>query len=101
MKIHQLPIGARFEYEGQEYVKTGPLLGTGGSGQRLIPKYAVLKPLGGAGAVPEAKPDEPVMRSRVVEALETFHRRCEALVPTDQLAELATARDAFLKDLDR
>jgi hypothetical protein len=43
MKIHQLPPGARFEYEGEEYVKTGPLLGTGKGGQRLIPKYAVLK----------------------------------------------------------
>lgn len=26
MKIHQLPMGARFEFEGAEYVKTGPLL---------------------------------------------------------------------------
>lgn len=43
MKIHQLPMGARFEYEGQTYVKTGPLLGAGAGGQRLIPKYAVLK----------------------------------------------------------
>lgn len=25
MKIHQLPMGARFEFEGEEYVKTGPL----------------------------------------------------------------------------
>lgn len=26
MKIHQLPMGARFAYEGEEYVKTGPPL---------------------------------------------------------------------------
>jgi len=29
MKIHQLPQGARFDYEGEEYVKTGPLFATG------------------------------------------------------------------------
>jgi uncharacterized protein (DUF1330 family) len=47
MKIHQLPMGARFEYEGAEYVKTGPQLASGAGGQKLIPKYAVLKPLDG------------------------------------------------------
>ena len=46
MKIHLLPMGARFVYEGEEYVKTGPLFASGKGGQRLIPKYAVLTPLG-------------------------------------------------------
>jgi len=43
MKIHQLPLGARFEYNGQQYVKTGPLVGSGQAGAKLIPKYAVVK----------------------------------------------------------
>ena len=48
MKIHQLPIGGRFEYEGVEYVKTAPLFATANGKQRLIPKYAVLKVLDGS-----------------------------------------------------
>ena len=57
MKIHQLPQGARFEYEDEEYVKTGPLFGTGKAGQRLIPRYAVLKPLDNIEPVSRPKGD--------------------------------------------
>ena len=63
MKIHQLPLGARFEYEGQEYVKTGPLFGTGPAGQGLIPKYAVLRPLDAVDASRAAAPSGTVPRA--------------------------------------
>lgn len=43
MKIHQLPMSARFEYEGHEYTKTGSRIGAGKDGQRPIPKYAAPK----------------------------------------------------------
>lgn len=98
MKIHQLPMGARFEYEGAEYTKTGPLLGTGPGGQRLIPKYAVLKPLDGAvAAAPKAS---TVARAAVQVALARYHARCAALVPDDGQALLEAAREEFLKSLD-
>lgn len=46
MKLQHLPIGARFEYEGEVFVKTGPLTASSEtSGQRVIPRYAVLRPL--------------------------------------------------------
>jgi hypothetical protein len=73
MKIHQLPQGARFEYEGEEYVKTGPMLGTGKGGQRLIPKYAVLKPLGGVEAAPGKTKHDSVSKANALKAFETFY----------------------------
>jgi hypothetical protein len=99
MKIHQLPPGARFKYEGEEYVKSGPLLATGKGGQRLIPKYAVLKVLGDGGAVPVQQRDA-LARDAVLAALEKFSATCARLVPEDRHGELETARAEFLKALD-
>ena len=49
MKLQHLSMGARFEYEGVVYVKTGPLTASSDvGGQRIIPRYANLK-----------SPDEP------------------------------------------
>ena len=100
MKIHQLPIGARFEYEGEEYVKTGPMFATGKAGQRLVPKYAVLKPLGDPGAVVEKSMSASVSRAAVLAAFETFSVQCRALVPEDRQGALEAARDGFLKALE-
>jgi hypothetical protein len=99
MKIHQLPMGARFEYEGQEYVKSGPMSGASASGQKLIPKYAVLKPLEKLDA-PPAPQSETVLRADVVKAFDAFHAQCKALLPVDRLMVLETARVEFLSALD-
>jgi hypothetical protein len=99
MKIHQLPLGARFEYEGAEYVKTGPMFATGPAGQRMIPKYAVLKPLVGTDAAPEAAQSETVLRAEVLKAFGTFYLRCAALVPEGERGDLEAARGTFLKTL--
>ena len=78
MKIHQLPEGARFEYEGEAYVKTGPMFATGPKGQRLIPKYAVLKPLD----IPAVASDAAGMKSSAASrrALEAFAAECRPLL---------------------
>ncbi|WP_153110950.1 hypothetical protein [Propionivibrio limicola] len=97
MKIHQLALGARFEYEGEEYVKTGPLLGSGKRGQRLIPRYAVLKPLD--GVPPQEAPRDAVAKTDVVRAFEVFCEECRELVPEDRQAALEAGRERFLKAL--
>ena len=98
MKIHQLPMGARFEYEGREYTKTGPQIGSGAGGQRLIPKYAVLKALDGMPAA--TSPRGPLAREAVLAAFECFHAACVPLVPEERRDALAAARAEFLKALD-
>lgn len=91
-------MGARFEYEGAEYAKTGPLLATGPGGQRLIPKYAVLKPLDGVPP-PVEKVPVSVSRAAVLAAFERFHAACAPLVPDERQDALAAAREDFLKAL--
>jgi len=98
MKIHQLPMGARFAYEGEEYVKTGPLLATGKGGQRLIPKYALLQPLD-AALRPAGQAPESLPRAAVLAAFERFQAACAPLVPAERQGELAAARADFLKAL--
>lgn len=96
MKIHQLPEGARFEYEGEEYVKTGPLFATGKSGQRLIPKYAVLTPLGDIKRTTTPVAMASLPKEQVLLAFETFHAECMTLVPQDGHSALRAARERFL-----
>lgn len=99
MKIYQLPMGARFEYAGQEYVKTGPLFGTGPAGARLIPKHAMLRLLDEV-VLPSAAPrSETLLRSDVLKAFETFYAQSVALVAEDQYTGLEAARADFLRAL--
>lgn len=100
MKIHQLPQGARFEYEGEEYVKTGPMLATGKGGVRLIPKYAVLKPVGEVEAARETAQGQSVVREKLLAAFDVFCAECQTLVPEDRRSELQAARVRFLEAIE-
>lgn len=100
MKIHQLPNGAKFEFEGDVYVKTGPMLATGKGGQRLIPKYVVLKPLGEPAVSPETMRRDSLARSDVLAAFDSFYAECKALLPEGQQTAIDAARERFLKALD-
>lgn len=99
MKIHQLPMGARFEYEGAEYVKSGPMFATGPAGQRMIPKYAVLKPLDPLAASADASLHGAIAHADVLKAFAGFYARCADLVPEDKRGELEGARGSFLQAL--
>lgn len=75
MKFQTLPLGARFEYEGKVYVKTGPLTAASEEGgQRMIPRFAVLRPLDGTS--PPARPARRLDEARVRAAIEVFHGDC-------------------------
>ena len=110
MKFPQLPIGAQFELDGKAYTKTTPLVGTAsdGSGQRVIPRYAVLNPIG--VVVPIAPPltAATLDAQRVLAAFEQAHTAYAQLLDaagaaTDarqQLdARLQAVRRAFLDSL--
>lgn len=106
MKFQLLPLGARFEYEGKAYVKTGPLTAAGdGGGQRMIPRHAVLKPLDGMPAEPPPRAGRKLDEATVRVALEAFHGECARLLQAvaenpDQAetarAVLDAARQRFL-----
>lgn len=109
MKFTQLPIGARFEFEGKVYVKIGPIAAsTEQGGQRMIPRWADLRPLDGPASVAEPKPPRVLDEAVVLAAYESFWRECgrvldEAVEDDARLAnarrQLAVGRERYLATL--
>ena len=92
MKIHQLPLGARFEYQGETYVKTAPMMARSDAGvQRMVPRYAVL-------TLVEAESD-PSSSQGLRRDFDTFYQVCARLVAPESQAELEAARERFLERL--
>ncbi|MBL8484685.1 MAG: hypothetical protein JNJ60_21000 [Rhodocyclaceae bacterium] len=100
MKFQQLPMGARFEYEGKIYVKAGPLTATSEQGgQCMIPRYAVLKPLGDLPPVQAPAPRRRLDEAAVMAAFDEFYRNCHRLVDTNARTALDAARQRFVAQL--
>ena len=100
MKFTQFPLGARFEFDGKAYTKTTLLVGTAsdGSGQRVIPRYAVLKPIG--VVVPIAPPVTAATldAQRVLAAFEQAHAAyAQVLDAAGAAADLRLQLDARLQ----
>ena len=105
MKFQMLEVGARFEFEGNVYVKCGPLTAMTESGEsRMIPRFALLKPL-------DASPETARKASRMLEveivksAFDRFYRECADLLAEEQgvlpgrREALEEARARFLSEL--
>lgn len=99
MKLQHLPIGARFEYKGQVFVKTGPLTAASEEGgQQIIPRSAVLKALDGPPAETKGT-GRAIDEARVLAAFADFHEACSRLVDVTARPQLETARLKFLRAL--
>jgi len=107
MKFQMLSIGARFEFEGKEYVKTGPLTAVCDGVQRMIPRFAVLKSLD-VPAEPARKIQRNLDEAVVLAAFETLFAESTRLLQSLQadadqsrtsLTELAAARQRFLDQI--
>lgn len=114
-KFTQLPIGESFEYQGEQYLKVGPLIGrklaTGQ--QRMIPRSALVAPLGTtADSETDTAPSQRQLpEAQVLEAFENYHKGClEWLLLTEEtdsaLAQrireaMKLARERFIQDLQR
>jgi hypothetical protein len=97
MKLQHLAMGARFEYEGLVFVKTGPLTATSEvGGQRIIPRHAVLRPLDLPATEGKGRLEAAVVRK----AFNTFFETSNRLVGEAGRAELEQARQRFLKAID-
>lgn len=98
MKIHQIAQGARFHYDGQVYVKTGPMMARSESGeQRVIPRYVVLTPVDESAS--RQTEDRQNRRESVEQAFEQFFAVCSALVDGSAQPQLEAARARFLQQL--
>jgi hypothetical protein len=109
MKFQQLPLGARFQYEGKAYTKAGPMTATTEQGgQRIIPRFAVLQPLEGEAPVVAPAPKRKWDESVVLAAFEVFHGDCLRLLEETGVDEargrilserLESARQRFMAAL--
>jgi hypothetical protein len=109
MKFQMLEVGARFEYAGDLYVKTGPLTAINESGTpRMIPRFALLRPLD-APAQTTRKPSRTLDENVVMDAFEEFYAVCLAEFESagrDSIAaqtgrkRLESARQRFVATLE-
>ncbi|TVT51193.1 MAG: hypothetical protein FHP94_02495 [Denitromonas halophila] len=97
MKLNQLPLGARFEYQGKILTKSGPMTGaTEKGGSVFIPKFAVLKPVDGEAPPPPPKVSRTVDADVVLAAFEAYHGTAMRLVDESGRMGLAEARARFI-----
>ena len=90
MKFSQVPVGSRFELDGEAYVKSGPMVATheATGKQRFIGRYAeVAIPGAAAPAAPASSPAAPDTQS-VDAAFAVFYDRCLRII-----AQLETSLD--------
>lgn len=112
MKFQHLKIGQQFEYQGETYVKSGPLVShhckTGQ--QKFIPRYATIVVNDAISPPGNKQRRSPLDSSQVLMAFDTFYssvmNSLQALGPDieAQLLEsvkhrLTTARHQFLNDV--
>lgn len=105
MKFDELQMGQRFEWNGVTYVKAGPVVAreesTGKS--RMIPRYAVLKPVGEVAAASKKTAPKMLSTDAVMAAFDPFYAVCVELIAqahdSDAKASLESARKRFLDAL--
>ena len=101
MKLEHLPLGARFEYNGKVFVKTGPITAAAeAGGQQMIPRYAVLRPLDPPPAEKKEGPRRKVDAAAVRTAFDDFYRTCLRSADDFSRPELEAARRRFLAVLE-
>jgi hypothetical protein len=100
MRLQDIPIGSRFEYQGRIFVKTGPITAASEpGGQQMIPRHAILKPL---DPIPEKPPasQRTLDEARVRAAFDEFYRTCFRITDDFSRSELEAARRRFIAALE-
>jgi len=102
VKFPQVPVGERFDYQGETLVKIGPMTACNecGGNPRLIPRSAVVTPV---GATPEVPPVAPILTPALVrEALAAFDERLRSAIGALDQADrgpIEAALEASRRDL--
>ena len=97
MKFHELPIGQQFEFEGETYVKSAPLIACHAQSgkQKFMPRYAAVRLAG------EAVPAAPVQKSGMIRieavgsAFDEFYACCLSVLESLPVEKQGAARDEF------
>ncbi len=109
MKFKLLSIGQSFEYEGETYVKTSPLIASNikTGHNKMIPRYATLILLDSTGSSQQQAKKSSLDPQEILNAFNIFYEKCietlddkKVLVPLIK-DELDKARDEFTQHLLR
>ncbi len=78
MKFKILSVGQKFEYQGQVYVKTSPIVASNveTGHNKMIPRYAVLTLLDNNGTSEEKNTNKSVYTGDVLTAFNSFYEKC-------------------------
>ena len=107
MKFNLLSIGQKFEYQGEVYVKTSPLIASNvkTGHNKMIPRYAILTLLDNSGKKEPQITEENINTKDILSAFNIFYEKCistlenkKVLVPAIK-DELDKARDEFMQTL--
>ena len=107
MKFKLLSIGQNFEYEGETYVKTSPLIASNiKTGQnKMIPRYATLKLLDQSGNSEQQARKSSLAPEEILTAFNLFYEKCIAILEEKKVLvpqikdEMDKARDEFTRHL--
>lgn len=107
MKFKLLSIGQKFEYEGEAYVKTSPLIASNlkTAHNKMIPRYAMLTLLDDSGTQEQNVKAEILDAKEILNAFNLFYEQCIASLENNNALtpmikdELDKARDNFTKHI--
>lgn len=103
MKFHLIPVGEKFEYQGEVYVKADKLIANSEkTGQnRLIARSANVQPVSAnIDTTPKVVEEHQVQTAKVLEQFDLYHQRVLQCISDDeQLSELKAARQQFIDNL--
>ena len=107
MKFKLLSIGQKFEYDGEVYVKTSPVVASNvkTSENKMIPRYATLTLLDEAGTQKQKIKKDSVNAQEILNAFNHFYEKCIATLEDNDVLvplikdEIDKARDEFTRHL--
>ena len=116
MKFHLLPVGEKFEYQGEVYVKADKLIANSDKTgkNRLIPRSANVQAVNSqTDATPKVVEEHQVQTNKVIDEFDEYHKVClksindvaTSLVPdiketaNNKINELEEARKKFIDSL--
>lgn len=79
MKFHLVPVGEKFEYQGEVYIKADKLIANSEkTGQnRLIPRSANVQPVSEqTSSTPKVVEEHQVQTTKVLEQFDNYHQQC-------------------------
>lgn len=107
MKFKLLSVGQKFEFEGEVYVKTTPLIASNykTGHNKMIPRYAALRLLDDNGLTDHKTTDKSLNSVDVFAAFNDFYQSCISTLEKNNILhpqikdELDKARDKFTQHL--